>query len=320
MISLRTGGLAAALAVLSTGACASCGSAFCTLMTDRYAQGAGAPPAGWSADVRLEWLTQDRLRSGTHDINPSQATNEEAIERHTRNVNVVTTLEHGLDSTWSVLLRVPVVHRDHLHDVVDEATGLPSTPESWRFTRLGDVQLLARHQSLSEDLSRALAWYGGLKLPTGSIDIVNADGTRAERALQPGSGTTDLVLGAAMRFALGGSDALIGQAGISAPLNSREQFRPGARIDVSAGWSHAFSPGWGGVLQVNLSHRQRDHGEQAEPVNSGSTTVNLSPGLTRAIGKASTFYAYAQLPVHQRVNGIQLVPRQSFALGVTTEF
>ena len=320
MNPLRTGALAAILLAVSAGASASCGSAFCTLMTARYAQGAGAPPAGWSADVRVEWLTQDRLRSGTHDLDASQVSGEEAIERRTRNVNVVTTLEHGLGAAWSVLLRVPVVRRDHLHDLVDAATGLPSAPERWRFTKLGDVQLLARHQSLSEDLSHALAWYGGLKLPTGSIDIVNADGTRAERALQPGTGTTDLVLGAAMRIALGGSDALIGQAGVTTALNSREQYRPGARIDASAGWSHAFSPGWGGVLQVNLSHRGRDRGEQAEPENSGSTTLNVSPGLTWAVGKASTLYAYAQLPVYQNVNGIQLVPRQSFAVGLTTEF
>jgi hypothetical protein len=34
----------------------------------------------------------------------------------------------------------------------------------------------------------------------------------------------------------------------------------------------------------------------------------------------STLYAYVQLPLYQDVNGIQLVPRNSFALGWTADF
>src|SRR5437773_7801074 len=92
----------AALAAFVSSASASCGSAFCTLMTDRYAQGTGEPHVGWSADLRIESVLQNRLRSGTHDIDPSQVTDEEAIERHTRNLNVVTTLGYGFDEHWSV--------------------------------------------------------------------------------------------------------------------------------------------------------------------------------------------------------------------------
>ena len=86
-------------------ALASCGSAFCTLMTDRYAQGTGNPHVGWSADLRIERVTQDQLRSGTHDIDASQVTDEDAIERHTKNLNVVTTLGYGFDASWSMSLR-----------------------------------------------------------------------------------------------------------------------------------------------------------------------------------------------------------------------
>ena len=46
---------------------ASCGASACSLMTDRYAQGADVHP-GWSADLRLEALMQRRLRSGTRSI------------------------------------------------------------------------------------------------------------------------------------------------------------------------------------------------------------------------------------------------------------
>jgi hypothetical protein len=309
-----------ALTALSTAAQASCGSTFCTLMTDRYAQGSGEPHLGWSADLRIEAVTQKQLRRGTQNLDASDVTGEEAIERHTRNLNMVTTLGYGIDSQWSVQMRLPFVRRDHLHDLIDEGSGLPSTPEQWRFTKLGDVQATVRREFVADGGAASWALFGGLKLPTGSIKVINSDGSRAERALQPGSGTTDLVLGVAGRRTLGLNNALIGQASFTQALNSREEYKPGQRIELSAGLSHAYSPDLGTVLQINLRHRGRDGGLQAEPELSGSTTLDLSPGVTLGVGTASTLYAYVQLPLYQKVNGIQLVPRSALALGWTTDF
>lgn len=310
----------AILAVWATAASASCGSAFCTLMTDRYAQGTGEPHVGWSADVRVESVSQARLRSGTGNIDASQVSGEEAIERHTRNLNIITTLSRGFDDQWSVSLTIPAVRRDHLHDLIDDATGLPSASEQWRFTKLGDVRVIARRQASSADAATSFAWFGGLKLPTGSTTVVNADGSRAERALQPGTGTTDAVFGIAWRRAVGLNDALIGQASVAAAMNTREAYRPGARLEASVGWSHAISEGMGTVLQLNMGHRAHDSGAQAEPGNSGSTLVDLSPGITFGVGHAGTLYAYVQLPVYQKVTGIQLLPRGSLAVGGTWDF
>ena len=320
MRNLFTSGLGVALTFCVTSASAACGSAFCTLMTDRFAQGTGDAHLGWSADLRLESVAQTQLRSGTHNIDSSQVTGEDAIERRTTNQNLVTTLNYGVDADWSLTLRAPVVRRHHSHDLIDVATGLASTTEQWRFTQLGDVQLLARRQLLSDDVSTAFALFGGLKLPTGATRITNSDGARAERALQPGTGTTDAVMGLAARHVLGGADAVVGQVGVSVALNKQEGFRPGARFEGSVGWSHAFSPDWGTVLQVNAQRRASDGGAQAEPLNSGSTTISLSPGVTVSVGRSSTIYAYAQVPVYQRVKGIQLVPRSLFAVGWTGDF
>jgi hypothetical protein len=299
---------------------ASCGASFCTLMTDRFAQGSADAQQGWSADLRFEQVTQKQLRRGTTNLDASEVADAEAIERRTRNQNLVTTLSYGFDADWSVQLRVPVVRRDHRHDLIDEDSGAIAGPEQWRFTRLGDVQLIARRHAMAADASSAWALFGGLKLPTGSIDVMNADGSRAERSLQPGSGTTDAVIGASGRLTIGFEDALIGQVGVTKALNSREQFKPGTRVDVSAGWARRLSPMFGGVLQLNLRHRGHDAGAQAEPDDSGSTTLDLSPGITVAAGHASTFYAYLQLPIYQKVTGIQLVPRNAFVVGWTGDF
>jgi len=74
------------------------------------------------------------------------------------------------------------------------------------------------------------------------------------------------------------------------------------------------------VLQLNLVHKSRDRGAQAEPETSGATTLSLSPGLSAAIGSNTLLYAFVQLPLVQRVNGIQLVPKTSVALGTTVSF
>jgi hypothetical protein len=298
---------------------ASCGSAFCSLLNDRFALGTW-DHVGWSADVRTESVSQTQLRSGTHNISASEVTGEEAIERHTDNTNLVTTLERSFDMNWSLALRVPVVRRDHLHDLIDETTGALGPSESWQFTRLGDIALLARWQDARQAPEASWAVTGGLKLPTGSIDVSNADGARAERALQPGSGTTDLILGLAWRNLLTPADALNLQATWVQALNLREQFKPGRRFELGAGWSHAISPVVSAVLQANLVDKARDIGAQAEPDNSGSTSVFLSPGVNVAVGAMGMLYGYLQVPVYQRVNGIQLVPKTSFALGYTASF
>lgn len=312
--------LAIAAGCYAPAAVASCGSASCTLMTDRYAQGTGDVHVGWSADLRLETVTQKKLRTGTTTLDASQVTGEPAIERYTKNLNLLTSLSYGLDADWSFTVRLPLVKRDHLHDLIDDTTGLPGASERWRFTKLGDAQVLARRQFASTDGATAYAVFGGLKLPTGSINVTNADGSRAERALQPGTGTTDVVIGAAGRRAFGLNDALIGQVSLSRALNSKEDFKSGQRFELSAGWSHAYSHTLGTVLQLNARHRGRDSGLQAEPDNSGSTTVDLSPGVTLGVGPASTLYAYVQVPVYQKVNGIQLVPRSALAVGWTSDF
>jgi hypothetical protein len=291
-------------------------------MTDRYAQGVEAHP-GWSADVRIESVTQKQLREGTHKISADDAiaAGEEAIETRTRNTNIVTTLSYGLDADWSVSLRLPFVKRDHLHDVVDSSTTpITLTPEQWKFNKVGDVQLLARRQMVAGDGKTATAVFGGLKLPTGSTQIANGDGTVAERALQPGTGTTDVVIGVAARQATGLNDAAIAQLSFSKALAEKDGFKPGDRFEASVGWSHAYAHNLGAVLQLNFRQRGRDAGVNAEPTLSGSTTIDLSPGLTVGAGHGSTLYGYVQLPVYQKVNGIQLVPRSSLALGWTSDF
>jgi hypothetical protein len=76
----------------------------------------------------------------------------------------------------------------------------------------------------------------------------------------------------------------------------------------------------GVLLQLNALHKARDSGAEAEPDDSGSRTVAFSPGVTYALTPTVSLYAFVQIPVYQRVNGVQLTADRSYAVGVSAQF
>jgi hypothetical protein len=72
------------------------------------------------------------------------------------------------------------------------------------------------------------------------------------------------------------------------------------------------------MVQLNVGRRAHDSGAQAEPANRGSTGIDPSPGMTVGAGRGRR--SYVQLPLYQRMTGIQLVPRGSRVVGWTSNF
>jgi hypothetical protein len=151
--------------------------------------------------------------------------------------------------------------------------------------------------------------------------VTNGEGEPAERTLQPGTGTTDALLGAYYREAIGNLNASwFVQANLALPFNSYHDYRPGQQvlIDLGARWDATDRLGL--MLQLNAHWKARDSGAEAEPEDSGSRTLSLSPGVTFAITPAVQVYAFVQLPLYQHVNGVQLVADRSYAVGVSAQF
>jgi len=69
-------------------------------------------------------------------------------------------------------------------------------------------------------------------------------------------------------------------------------------------------------LQLNARIERREAGDNADVDNSGATLVYLSPGATVNLTNQFKLYGFFQVPVYQRVNGLQIEPRSSFSLGV----
>lgn len=312
--------ITAALAGVSTGAIASCGSAFCLVNTNWSAQGVWTEP-GWRADLRYEYIDQDQPRSGTHDVAVGE------IPRHhdevrTVNRNVFGTLDYGFSPEWGASIVLPWIDRKHDH--VHNHQGEP-IPESWSFSEPGDVRVTGRYQTAfdSADAQR-LSFVGmtaGLKLPTGKTDVANGDGDIAERTLQPGTGTTDLIVGAYFRQAVvAWNGSWFAQVNAQVPLDAHANYKPGKQllVDVGARWEATNRLGL--LMQLNAGWKDRDSGAEAEPEDSGSRTVFVSPGFTFAVTSDVHIYGFVQIPVYQHVNGVQLVASRAYAVGASAQF
>lgn len=315
MNAIRTLQLLPALLMVVCGiARAGCGSAVCSINTNWDTQGAWTEP-GMRFDLRFEYIDQDQPMSGSRRVAVGEIPRDHD-EVRTINRNWVATLDYAFDARYGVSLTLPVSDRSHSH--LHNDPGGPE-PESWNYTEAGDVRVLGRAQ-LGEDPHGAPGLLFGVKLPTGSYKVENEAGERAERTLQPGSGTTDALLGAYYHFPAAGKDSWFVQGLWQSALGSREDFRPGDRIGLDIGYRHPLGDRLALMLQLNLLHRSRDSGAQSEPEDSGGRSVFLSPGLSAKIGRDSQIYGFIQLPVYQSVNGVQLTADRAFIAGFASRF
>lgn len=323
-MSHRQAALAAAVAslVASTAAIGSCGSAFCMVNTNWGVQGVWNEP-GFRGDLRLEYIDQDQPRSGSRNVGVGEIPHDHD-EVRTLNRNVFATLDYGISAALGVSVILPWVDREHEH--IHNGEDGPE-PESWNFSGLGDMRVVGRYQfapTTTDPQATRVGFAGvtgGLKLPTGRTTVANGEGEVAERTLQPGTGTTDALLGAYYREALGSIDASwFAQVNLQFPLDSYRAFRPGRQVLVDVGGRWDATDKVGLMLQLNALWKARDSGAQAEPDDSGSRTVSLSPGFTYALTPTFQVYAFVQVPVYQHVNGVQLVADRSYAVGVSAQF
>jgi hypothetical protein len=161
----------------------------------------------------------------------------------------------------------------------------------------------------------------GVKLPTGSRDVRNRHGDLAERSLQPGTGTTDLLLGGFVSEVRPQSDhSWFAQALLQRALGGRDGYRPGDRLNLDVGYRYELSERLGLMVQLNGLVRRRDRGAEAEPADSGGRFVHLSPGIGYALSRQTQLYGFVQLPLYRHVHGVQLVADRALVVGLTTRF
>jgi hypothetical protein len=280
-----------------------------------------APEPGLRLDIRYEYINQKQPMSGTDKIGFGQ------ISRHhdeirTINRNWLMSVDYTIDPNWGMALTAPIVDRNHEH--IHNHHGV-QLHDAWNFTRPADVRVLGRRQWMAEDKEAGrVGYFGvnfGLKLPAGDRDVQNSAGDRAERTLQPGTGTTDIIVGGFYSGVLPFADSSWFVQGMwQSALNSREDYKPGQRLTLDIGYRYELTDRVGLMLQLNALHRRPDSGDQAEPDDTGGRFLFLSPGLSVALSKTIQLYGFVQLPLYQHVNGVQLTADWSAVIGVNARF
>jgi hypothetical protein len=292
-------------------ACSSCG---CTLNSDWASQGY-AVGSGLRVDLRYDYFNQSELRSGTDGVDRGslEIPNEQEIQKTTVNRNTTLGIDYAPSRTWGLNVQLP--YFDRYHSTIAEGDTDLSYSQS---NSIGDARVTARFQGFSPDLSFGILF--GLKLPTGRTDVKFYAGPEAgeplDRGLQPGTGTTDALIGAYDFGNWGESWGYFAQATIQEPLNSHDGFRPGTGLNVTGGLRYTKWQRVTPQAQINIRTEKRESGAQADVENSGATLAYFSPGVSVRFNAHWQGFMFAQFPIYQRVNGLQLEPERLYSIGL----
>jgi hypothetical protein len=326
--------LAGGMIPVPSWACASCG---CTLSSDWEGQGL-SNTSGLKMDLRYDYLDQNQLRHSADTISPNAALALGApeIERYTRNQYTTLSLDYTSHSNLGVTLIVPYINRVH-ETWGDAGISPPAQPGYGAYhsdmSNLGDVKLIGYMHPLADNHNFGVML--GLKLPTGSHSEmgtrlpgssdsgVNVPGSAilADAGLQPGTGTTDLILGVFYHDALNRDWDYFSQAVYQyAFMGPMDSYRPGNGLNFNLGARYMSLDNVIPQLQLNMRNVKVDSGALSDTISTGGTLVYFSPGLSVQAGEKTSLYGFIQLPLYQNVIGYQLVPRATFSVGLHHAF
>ncbi len=315
--SLLALALAFACLPATSPACSICG---CSLSSD-WADQSFSDTAGWLASLRFEYIDQNNLRSGTRSVDTAALVfpNADEIQLSTISRNTILDLGYNSGSAWGLSLSVPVHDRSH-SSIVDGDIAASTSHASG----VGDVRVSVRYEFASPGRTRGVMVQLGLKLPTGrtgqNFDTGPQAGTPLDRGLQLGTGTTDLLASVTGFMRPGPYWGWFAQAQLTQPLNAHDGFRPSPSLAVNTGVRRLTSGWLTPQLQLNARWDGRESGVNSDAANSGGTFVYLSPGLTAELGERVSAFAFVQVPLYQRVRGLQLEPRWMLSAGVRYKF
>jgi hypothetical protein len=305
------------LAVAPQRAAASCGSENCPV--DHAARW---DESMLSFEISEQYSDQDQPRVGTHDAAVG------AIPAHhdeVRTVNRITTARVGYRpaAPWSFSASLPYVNRTHEH--VHNHMGVPFYMR-WSYQGVGDLETSATRRFGAEEGRARFFASAGVKAPTGLRSVEEVDGDQPEPSARPGTGSWDFLAGLGAEWRLSGSGpAEQGGVPLRLSVNGRWNGRGTERYQVGSELAAHLATEipattWGSVLlQTNFKVRAKDDvgNFSAEEGNTGGTALFVTPGVRIDAGRLTSITALVQLPIYQRVNGIQLVSEANLYVGVT---
>ncbi len=329
---VRVAAVVAVFLSVPVGAFASCGSATCPMDP----QSLNLPlPRQFTLDVSFQYIDQDQVRIG-RDRGEVGEIPSDHDEVRTVNRGVGLLANYAPSDRLVLSALVPFVSRYHEHIEDEHAHSGTSvravrqeSVETWHFSDPGDVSVAARYR-----LTPNFWATGGVELPTGERRPVNDEGEAAEPTLAPGSGSVDFFGGFVYQTQLGVPSLSRGPLGNSSVMPffvgatyryngpGTADYRQGDELLVNAGVNYPLFAQLQILAQVNADFRDRDDvgNTDEDPDHTGRSSVFLSPGVRVGLPGGIAAYWIVQIPVYQRVNGIQLTAGYNLFGGVQARF
>ena len=256
--------------------------------------------SGFSVFYRFSSMVQNSNHEQGHAASPDDNTDKRiATDFHTIGAEI------RLAPAWTLMAEVPIYDR-HFTTTATDGMG-QNIIETVPLTAAGDLMLRMTYSGFSRDMSSGVSL--GIKLPTGrNTSPLDAYGNAVyDHDTLPGTGSTDLLLGAWHIGHFGNSRAAwFVQANYQFAVATQDAYRPGNEADVALGVSYDLPLGGpvkvAPVLQWLGSVRAHDSGANADPFNSGYQRLLIAPGVRVQLTRKLSLYGDVAFPVAQYVN------------------
>ena len=229
--------------------------------------------------------------------------------------------QHMINANWGVQVMLPYWTRSFTTDTNGAPGQIDPTPaiETAKVNTLSDLRIMAMYTGFSHDKSFGITF--GFKLPTGPT----AASPLLDRDTEPGTGTTDTLLGFYKQSNYSANWGAFTQGIWRHALGGYQGYRPGDSINLVYGLTYngLTSTRLTPMVQVNAMWRAHDQGggDAANGnVNSGYTNIYLAPGAVIPLSQSWRANTSLYLPVYRKANGSQLVPHYMFNAGITYMF
>ncbi len=309
---------------------AACGSSNCSLITGSQSGLTGK--GRFVVDLSYRYIPQDDKQRGSGDTDevlvPKVNFEDREIEldhhRELRTINKLAQLDvsYGVTDKFTLSLNIPFFN-DRLHEHDDEIT--PADPVG-EFNNVdgtsgfGDITLLAKY-SLWQTAKHQFIGGAGVKFATGEYKLRDNEGNINEPTLMPGTGSYDFILsGLYIHSLIPNRVQLFGGLSHRFTTENSLDYEFGDTTFIDAGVNYVLNDKVTLSGQINTRISRRDTFIDQDVPSTGGEFVNLTPGVRLAATDNLSFYAHVQIPIYQRVNEVNLVPRYGLLLGASYGF
>lgn len=305
-------------------ALASCGSANCFLVTGT--QEGISTPGQIVLDLSYRWVPMDQIQKGSDSVSEALVPRidfengtivpDGHSEIRTNNELIQLDLGLGVTERFTLTAAIPFFNlRTHEHAHVPGEFSRSDGSSGF-----GDIRLTGKY-ALWVSTKHLLVGGLGIKTPTGEYKLLDHDGEINEPTIQPGTGSWDGIASLYYAFQVipHQFDTFFStsyQVNTENPLD----YRFGNTLLLNAGGSYRLMEKALVSLQVNLRQSPHDEFKGKKVPSTGGRWINLTPGVTLQATPNTALYTHLQLPIHQEVNEVNIVPRYGFIFGVSHVF